>query len=256
MNRKPRYRTWIRKKKIILFWCITVLFLAISSLGFIYPVCFFALTGVALFGYISAVISLTAFRLSPSGGDYQNRIHSLILRYVRRPGKILDIGCGSGNLIIKIARQHAGGRHYGLDYWGNDWEYSQKQCEENADIEQVKNISFAQGSASALPFENGSFDTVVSCLTFHEVAGSADKTLLLKEALRVLKRNGNFIFFDLFDDHGFYNGEENIKQAVINAGGGQFTYKRLSEYMRLPYPLQTKKVLRYGVLITGTKMSP
>lgn len=59
-------------------------------------------------------------------------------------------------------------------------------------------MKFIQGSASKLPFADGEFDIVISCLTFREVRDERDKARLLNEALRVLKNGGEFVFMDFF----------------------------------------------------------
>ena len=50
-------------------------------------------------------------------------------------GKILDIGTGSGSLIIKLAKTFPKSFLTGIDYWGGNWEYSKAQCQQNAEIE-------------------------------------------------------------------------------------------------------------------------
>lgn len=50
-------------------------------------------------------------------------------------GKILDIGTGSGSLIIKLAKNFPKSFLTGIDYWGGNWEYSKAKCQQNAEIE-------------------------------------------------------------------------------------------------------------------------
>ena len=72
----------------------------------------------------------------------------------------------------------------GIDYWGDDWEYSKDICEKNAEYEGVSDrISFIKASASKLPFDDNEFDVVVSCLTFHEVKDENDKIKVFKEGI-------------------------------------------------------------------------
>jgi len=95
------------------------------------------------------------------------------------------VGCGSGQLLIRCAKA-APGDYVGLDFWGEDWEYSRAQAERNAALEGVQGLRFVHGSASRLPFAEAAFGRVVSCLTFHEVRDVADKTVSVAEALHVL----------------------------------------------------------------------
>jgi ubiquinone/menaquinone biosynthesis C-methylase UbiE len=200
------------------------------------------------------VISLTAWRFGPRGGDFQNRIHGLLVDAVAGRGRVLDVGCGSGRLLIKIAKASAKanpGAHKGVDYWGDEWEYSKAQCEKNARIEGVPGLEFIKASASKLPFADGSFDAVVSCLTFHEVLDVADKTLSVREALRVLAPGGRFAFFDLFEDPGYYPDPSALARAIEQSGGVVESRRPLGEVFDLPFPLGLKKVLGYAVLVTG-----
>ena len=114
-------------------------------------------------------------------------------------GRALDIGCGSAALAIEIARKFPLSKVVGTDYWGGNWEYSQKVCHENAEQQQVQDrVAFQKSSASSLPFADGEFDAVVSNLVFHEVKDTRDKLGLIKEVLRVLKKGGKFTVQDLF----------------------------------------------------------
>jgi hypothetical protein len=123
---KPKYRTWIRKNKIIGFWAITCVILAISMLGFINSLFFLTAILALPFAYIALVISLTAYQFSVIGGDYQNKIHQLIIDRSKANGTVIDIGCGSGNLIIKLAKRYPESKFTGIDFWGKEWEYSTK----------------------------------------------------------------------------------------------------------------------------------
>jgi len=58
-----------------------------------------------IFGYILFIIGVSSWRFSKSGGDYQNKIHQIIVLKVEGD-RILDIGCGSGHLLSKIAKQN------------------------------------------------------------------------------------------------------------------------------------------------------
>jgi ubiquinone/menaquinone biosynthesis C-methylase UbiE len=252
---KPKYRTWIRKNKIIGFWAITCVILAISMLGFINSL-FFLIAILALpFAYIALVISLTAYQFSVIGGDYQNKIHQLIIDRSKVNGNVIDIGCGSGNLIIKLAKRYPESKFTGIDFWGNEWEYSKKQCENNAKIENVTNTNFIKASASRLPFDSENFDHAVSCLTFHEVKDVVDKTDSLIEALRILKPNASFVFFDLFHDTHFFKSAGGIEAVIKRVGGEIKNIESLSNIMKLKFPLNTGKVLKYAVIIEGNKSS-
>ena len=252
-NEAPVYPTWIRSNRIIAFWLVVAGIIILSAVLALFWLLGLALALLALpFLYIAILLTLASYRLGPRGGDLQGRIHQLLIDSIGGSGRLLDVGCGSGQLLIRFAKS-APGEYVGLDYWGDDWAYSQPQCLRNAELEGALGVQFMHGSASRLPFSNGDFERVVSCLTFHEVRDVADKTASLVEALRVLAPGGAFAFVDLFDDLGYYASREQVLAAVADAGGTIETARSISEVFDLKFPLNLAKVLKYAVIVAGTK---
>jgi len=271
-NPEPKYGTWIRRRKLAWLWLTgfsgIVIAAGLTSLAvldlsrqlWLVAVSIGAAGLAVVFSYIATVVSLTAWRFSPAGGDWQGQVHQLILTRLKpidngiaanQSG--LDIGCGSGKLAIQAAAMLPTIQFTGLDFWGDDWEYSAKQCQRNAVLEGVENLDFRPGSAARLPFADGSFDLVISCLTFHEVQGITDRAVCLTEAIRVLRLGGQFIFLDLFDDPGFYPDPLAIRLALPAAGAQISESRALVDLLALPYPLKGKRALGLGRLICGTK---
>lgn len=154
-----------------------------------------------------------------------------------------------------MARQFPEGKVYGVDYWGADWGYSKQQCERNAQLEGVaERVVFDRQSASSLPFPDGDFDVVVSCLTFHEVNDAPDKLTALREALRVLRRGGQFVFLDLFGDNHFFGSPEKVRQILAESGADGACLEKLDQYMALPFPLMNKKAMGYAMVVAGKKL--
>ena len=63
------------------------------------------------------------------------------------------------------------------------------QAKEKADRLGLQNVSFRQGDVGALPFEDGSFDAVLSLNGFHAFP---DKKAAYRETFRVLRPGGTF----------------------------------------------------------------
>lgn len=247
------YNNWIRKKRIILFWIIAGLLIAGTVLGLAWwPLYFIGVVGLP-FLYIAIIITYMHWQFGPGGGDYIRKIHRLIIDNIPRQGNVLDVGCGSGQLLVSLAKRNGLGAYTGIDYWGEDWEYSRQQCEDNARAEGVGKIVFQNASASKLPFADKSFDIVVSCVTFHEVQDVADRTEPIGEALRVLRPGGTFAFFDLFDSRAYFGGRERVIQVIQKAGCTVTSQKKASELMRLPLLLKMGKALGHAVLIVGKR---
>ena len=54
-----------------------------------------------------------------------------------------------------------------------------------------------------LPFDDGSFDVVVSSLALHNVAGAGERVRALREAARVLKKGGKLALADIRHTHAY-----------------------------------------------------
>ena len=87
---------------------------------------------------------------------YPDEAVSFINRLNLKPGmKVLDVACGTGNLALPAAR--AGADVTGVDIAPNLVE----QARENAKREGLK-AKFDEGDAEALPYDDASFDAVVT----------------------------------------------------------------------------------------------
>ncbi|MGM0865888.1 MAG: class I SAM-dependent methyltransferase [Bacillota bacterium] len=252
LNTKANYQTWIRMYKLLIFGGISLLLLLVTL--FTIPVYLRLLSGMLAlpFLYITFILSNSVYQFAAFGGNYQSKIHDLIVSRVRGDENILDIGTGSGSLIIKLAKTFPTSRLTGIDYWGGNWEYSKAQCEQNAEIEGVSDrIHFLKASASILPFQDDEFDVVVSCLTFHEVKDTSNKTDVIKEALRVLKPGGEFVFMDLFMDENTFGDEKELLSALKQHGVSELNSDKLADVLHMPKILLNKKVLGNAMMLSG-----
>ncbi|AZJ24355.1 SAM-dependent methyltransferase (plasmid) [Bacillus wiedmannii bv. thuringiensis] len=256
MKNKTRYQTWIRMKKLFVFLISSIFLLLITLL----PITLYLriLSGVIAipFIYITFILSYSTYQFAAFGGDYQTKIHDLIVRKVNcdGKGKILDIGTGSGSLIIKLAMAFPKSFLTGIDYWGENWEYSKVQCQQNAELENVSGrIDFLKASAADLPLQDDEFDIVVSCLTFHEVKDTNNKIEVIKEALRVLKPGGEFIFLDLFMDEKIFGDTEELLNDPEKLNISKLNSYKLAEEIKLPNLLLNKKVLGNAMILSGKK---
>lgn len=236
------YRTWLRPGRVYPFVVLTALSLAGCVLAVRSPWFLLCLIPLALFGYVTVILVGSAWRLGPGGA--QRRVHELIAREVGNGRAVLDIGCGSGSLAVTIAKAWPATTVIGVDSWGPTWQYSQRLCETNADAEGVgERVTFQRQNAAALAYPDGTFDVVVSCMTFHEIIDNEVKTDGVREALRVLRPGGRFVFVDPFADPAYYPSADRVPG----------TKTPLSELIRLPFPLRHPKVLGRTMLAEGIK---
>jgi ubiquinone/menaquinone biosynthesis C-methylase UbiE len=123
-------------------------------------------------------------------GAYNRHITALL---TLKPGqRILDLGCGTGELTRMIADRldaRRGGQAVGIDAAAQMIAVARKK-RANA------TCRFDVAAAESLPYDNGSFDAVVSSLFFHHVDLEL-KQRTLAESWRVLKPGGKLVVADM-----------------------------------------------------------
>jgi ubiquinone/menaquinone biosynthesis C-methylase UbiE len=102
-------------------------------------------------------------------------------------GELLDIATGGGHVANALAPFYE--KVTALDLTPKMLQKAQEFIESNG----VTNVSFVQGDAENLPFPEESFTTVTCRIAAHHFP---DIRAFVKEAYRVLKRNGLFILVD------------------------------------------------------------
>ncbi|MBI5303204.1 MAG: class I SAM-dependent methyltransferase [Chloroflexi bacterium] len=250
-----KYGNWIRKKVLV------VLSLGVVGFGILavlpLPPIFRVIAGIfCAILFVSFLYPLYAYYLfSPKGGNLQDKFYNLIIASLgdQVKGSALDIGSGNGVLAVRLAQRHPV-QVVGMDYWGKNWEYSRTICEENARIGGVSaRVHFSKGDAASLDFADGSFDAVVSNLTFHEVKSARQKTDVVREALRVLKPSGMFAFVDYFYDSQYYGDISEFQNFLQHLDLARAQVKPLREVMPIPRVLLHPKILGKVGIVYGAK---
>lgn len=100
-------------------------------------------------------------------------------------GNLLEVPVGTGILTMPLYQTLPQADITCLDYSPD----MMAQAKEKADRLGLQNVSFRQGDVGALPFEDGSFDAVLSLNGFHAFP---DKEAAYRETFRVLRPGGTF----------------------------------------------------------------
>ncbi len=244
---RSNFGNWISAKLIIVPGIIGLLFLVAGFIHWLF------LIPAGLFLVITCYFAISRFYFSADGKDIQGRVQELVVSHIDwdGKGKVLDIGCGNGPLTIKLAQQFPEAEITGVDYWGKNWDYSLRQCEENALLAGVNDrVTFQKASASMLPFDDDSFNLIVSNLVFHEVHDTDDKRESIREALRVLKPGGVFVFQDLFLLKEYYGKPNELMNKVHGWGVKNVDFIQtcdetfIPKFAKLPFMLGTLAILR------------
>ena len=115
--------------------------------------------------------------------EYQGRAFEAIPKDFN--GKLLEVPVGTGVLSMPVFKTLPEAEITCLDYSADMMSVAQKRAEAAG----IGNITFVQGDVGALPFEDASFDIVLSLNGFHAFP---DKEAAYRETYRVLKPGGTF----------------------------------------------------------------
>ena len=100
-------------------------------------------------------------------------------------GELLEVPVGTGVLTMPVYKTLPNADITCLDYSVDMMAVAQHRAEKMS----LSNVQFRQGDVGALPFEDGSFDLVLSLNGFHAFP---DKEAAFQETFRVLKPGGTF----------------------------------------------------------------
>ncbi len=119
-------------------------------------------------------------------GDDLDQMEALVRGWA--PGRVLDLGCGGGHVSYRAAA-HAGAV-VASDVTASMLEAVTRTAAERG----LANITTQQAAAEHLPFADASFDAVLCRFTTHHWQAMEAG---LREARRVLKPGGRFVFIDV-----------------------------------------------------------
>jgi demethylmenaquinone methyltransferase / 2-methoxy-6-polyprenyl-1,4-benzoquinol methylase len=111
------------------------------------------------------------------------------------PAKILDLGCGTGDLSINLAlAAQPKVKIFGLDYSDPMLDIARKKAEASGVADRVK---FVNGEATNIPFSDGYFDSVGISFAFRNLTYKNQACLPhLAEVRRVLRSGGRYVIVE------------------------------------------------------------
>ncbi|MEO6800439.1 MAG: class I SAM-dependent methyltransferase [Rhodanobacter sp.] len=114
--------------------------------------------------------------------------------------QVLDLGCGRGAVLLMAAAHIPHGRAVGIDIWsskdqsGNAMDAARR----NAVAECVADrVELKTADMRALPFDDDSFDLIVSNVAVHNISEAAGRDRAIDEAWRVLRPGGRLLIVDI-----------------------------------------------------------
>jgi len=119
---------------------------------------------------------------------YLENTQQEVLQYVHlKPGEqLLDVGCGTGLLLKRLAKRYPNCELFGVELTPNMFSIAQQRLKDSA-------VKLFFGEAERLPFLKERFDVVVCSSVLHYVD---DPQAALQEMFRVLKSHGHLVLLD------------------------------------------------------------
>jgi ubiquinone/menaquinone biosynthesis C-methylase UbiE len=121
-----------------------------------------------------------------------HRVHQRLLDQAELADdhRILEIGCGTGNLTVRAKRSQQGAEVIGSD----PDPLALARAKQKA--KQLSGIRFEQGYAQRLPYKDGEFDRVLSSMMLHHLPDDG-KAAAAAEIFRVLRPGGRLHLVDV-----------------------------------------------------------
>ncbi len=137
---------------------------------------------------------------------------------VQRRATILDVGCGGGVTVARLAAMASEGITYGIDYSTESVAASRKENRERITLGQVEIVL---GSVSHLPFPDQMFDLVTAVETHYFWP---DLITDAREILRVLKPDGTFALIA----EAYKGGKYDERLSKLDKLRGELKFAHLS----------------------------
>lgn len=196
---KVDYKTWLPIKKYTAMLSMLIFFMVVlvGSDEMIFHISLSLVIALAVF---YGLFVIAHFLLKKDNFKVQHSLSDALISCVPQDisGNALDIGTGNGIAAIKLAKHNENLKVFGIDIWSNKWDYSQKQCILNANIEGVAGrTAFAEGSGFDLPVQNATMSLIISNYAIHTM-NEYDKKIVFQQIIRALQINGYLVVQDFF----------------------------------------------------------
>lgn len=157
-------------------------------------------------------------------GKFRHRDFMLSLYRWRGDEHVLDVGCGRGLLLAGAAKLVPDGHATGIDVWSNVdmGANSAEATQHNLDLEGIAGrCSLVSAGAQQMPFEDASFDVIVSNLCLHNIYDKPTRQRALAEIARVLRPGGLALLSD-YKRTGEYAAQLREMGFIVTMKWGSF----------------------------------
>jgi ubiquinone/menaquinone biosynthesis C-methylase UbiE len=124
------------------------------------------------------------------GGEARFRRRTIDLAELQPGETVLDVGCGTGTLLIEAAKRVGpSGTAHGIDRSPEMLAHARRKAAGT-------NAKFYEGSADSLPFADASFDVVFCTLMLHHLPAPM-QAATVAEIRRVVRSGGRIVIVDM-----------------------------------------------------------
>lgn len=162
--------------------------------------------------------------------------------------RVLDLGCGTGTLVVLLKRKYPTAQIVGLDPDPKALHRANKKVR-RAGV----SVQLDEGFSDELPYDEGTFDRVLSSFMLHHLE-EPEREKTLREVLRVLKPGGSF---HLLDFAGGEDGAQGRWGRLVNSHArlDDNSQQRILQLMRSAGFMNAEKVkdgsMFFGLLPTA-----
>lgn len=145
-------------------------------------------------------------------------------------GTVVDLGCGTGEVLVRLAALAPSLQLTGVDVDAEMIARAERKAERGVAHADRRRPRFVVADASALPFADDSVDLLVSSYAVHHLP---DREAARAEIMRVLKPGAKAIIWDVVSPHGApASGGHHVPQQ--HAAGALDVVRMLIKFGRIP----------------------
>ncbi|MDQ6654933.1 MAG: class I SAM-dependent methyltransferase [Verrucomicrobiota bacterium] len=178
-------------------------------------------TGIMLLGVSAVMLWGSKF------GKLRLRDATIRRLHWRGDEQVLDVGCGHGLMLIAAAKRLTTGHAVGIDLWQQEDQArnSAEATRRNLKLAKVEGVAEVRdGDATCLPFQDTTFDVILSSWALHNIYEKSQRQLALQEIWRVLKPGGKIAIIDIRHTAEYARQFAQLGYARIRRKGPNFLF--------------------------------
>jgi len=129
--------------------------------------------------------------------------------------RILDLGAGTGGLVIPAAQRWPDARFVGLDVSPGMLSFARRRAALARLDGHDRRLTWLEADAGSIPLDDGSVDIVMSSFALQMVR---DRATVLREVSRVVRASGILAFVTWLEPHETMAADDEFDEAVADLG--------------------------------------